>query len=172
MAKTVKTYLFCYDDHRHFSEEVKKRFTDQSKYVVMIFHNMEDFVTRLQKEKEHNFCKVALLGLQDNKENFETIDHLIIEIKKIDISTGIILIGPADKMDEIKKSIRANIDSYIPRNGNQILRIHNTVKKLISEHSLLLFRRKRNFSFYFLLVFLAAAVLYAVIAFFKAPHYY
>ena len=172
MAKVVKTYLFCFDDHRNFSEDVKKRFSDQSRYTVVIFHNMEDFVNHLIKEKAHNFCKVAILGLQDTKENFEIIENLTFRIKKIDMSTGIILVGPPDKMDEIKKSIRANIDSYIPRNANQILRIHNTVKKLISEHSLLLYRKRRNFSFYFLLVFLAAAALLAVIAFFRLPHYY
>jgi DNA-binding NarL/FixJ family response regulator len=172
MAKPVKTYLFCYDDHRNFSEDVKKRFSDQSKYTVVTFHNKDDYVNHLLKLKENNFCKVAILGLQDTKENFEIIDHLTVEIKKIDMSTGIILLGPPDKMEEIKKSIRMNIDSYIPRNANQVLRIHNTVKKLVSEHSLLIYRKKRNFSFYFLLIFLAAAIMFAVIAFFKLPLYF
>lgn len=172
MAKSVKTYLFCYDDHRNFSEDVKKRFSDQSKYNVMTFHNMDDYLNHLLKLKENNFCKVAILGLQDTKENFEIIDHLITEIKKIDMSTGIILLGPPDKMEEIKKAIRINIDSYIPRNANQILRIHNTVKKLVSEHSLLIYRKKRNFSFYFLLIFIAIAILLVVIALFKFPDYF
>jgi hypothetical protein len=172
MAKAVKTYLFCYDDHRNFSEEVKKRFSDQSRYTVVVFHNMDDFLSRLNNEKEHNFCKVAILGLQDTKENFEIIDHLIGEIKKIDRSTGIILLGPPDKIEEIKKAIRINIDSYIPRNANLILRIHNTVKKLISEHSLLLYRKRRNFSFYFLLIFVTAAILFAIFAYFKLPIYF
>lgn len=172
MTKAVKTYLYCYDDHRNFADDVKKRFSDQSRYIVLTFHNMDDFVNHLLKEKEHNFCKVAILGLQDTKENFEIIDHLTVEIKKIDRSTGIILLGPPDKMDEIKKAIRINIDSYIPRNANQILRIHNTVKKLMNEHSLLIYRKRRNFSFYFLLIFLAVAILLAVIAFFKVPIYF
>jgi hypothetical protein len=172
MSKSVTTYLFCYDDHRNFSEDVKKRFSDQSRYIVVTFHNLDDFLNHLLKQKEHNFCKVAILGLQDTRENFETIDHLIAEIKKIDISTGIILICPPDKMDEIKKAIRINIDSYIPRNANMVLRIHNTVKKLISEHSLLIYRKRRNFSFYFLLIFLAVAVLLAIAAYFKFPQYF
>jgi DNA-binding NarL/FixJ family response regulator len=172
MSKALKTYLFCYDDHRNFAEDVKKRFSDQSKYNVLIFHNMDDFRNMLIKEKDHNYCKVAILGLQDTKENFETIDHLTSEIKKNDRSTGIILLGPADKMDEIRRMIRINIDSYIPRNSNQILRIHNTVRKLISEHSLLIYRKKRNFSFYFLLIFLAAAALFAFVAFFRFPLYF
>jgi DNA-binding NarL/FixJ family response regulator len=172
MTKNVKTYLFCYDDHRNFSEDVKKRFSDKSKYTVISFHNLEDFTDHLEKQREHNFCKVAILGLQDNKENFEMIDHLTIDIKKIDVSTGIILLCPQDKIDEIKKTVRMNIDSYIPRNANQVLRIHNTVKKLISEHSLLLYRRRRNFSFYFLLGFLAVAILFAVFAYFRFPQYF
>jgi DNA-binding NarL/FixJ family response regulator len=172
MPKPVKTYLFCYDDHRNFSEDVKKRFTDQSKYSVVIFHNMEDFLNRLVIEKEHGFCKVAILGLQDTKENFEAIDHMTAEIKKTDVSTGIILLGPPDKMEEIKKTIRINIDSYIPRNANQVLRIHNTVKKLISEHSLMIYRKRRNFSFYFLMMSIAVAVLLTIIAYFKFPQYF
>jgi DNA-binding NarL/FixJ family response regulator len=172
MAKPVKTYLFCYDDHRNFSEEVKKRFSDPSKYTVLTFHNMDDFLNQLVKEKEHDFCKVAVLGLQDTKENFDIIDHLIVEIKKTDRSTGIILLGSPDKMDEIKKAIRTNIDSYIPRNANLVLRIHNTVKKLMSEHSLLIYRKRRNFSFYFLLISIAVAILLVIIALFKLPIYF
>lgn len=172
MPKVVKTYLFCYDDHRNFSEDVKKRFADKAKYIVISFHNLDDFLAHLEKQKEHNFCKVAILGLQDNKENYETIDHLTIEIKKIDSTTGIILLCPQDKIDEIKKTIRMNVDSYIPRNANQVLRIHNTIKKLISEHSLLLYRKRRNFSFYFLLGFVAVSILLAVIAYFRFPQYF
>jgi len=172
MAKQVKTYLFCYDDHRNFSEDVKKRFSDPSKYTVVTFHNMDDFKNQLIKEKEHNFCKVAVLGLQDTKENFDIIEHLTGEIKKIDRSTGIILLGPPDKMEEIKKAIRTNIDSYIPRNANQVLRIHNTVKKLMSEHSLLIYRKRRNFSFYFLLISIAIAIMLVVVALFKLPIYF
>jgi DNA-binding NarL/FixJ family response regulator len=172
MSKSVKTYLFCYDDHRNFSDDVKKRFSDKSKYTVVSFHNLDDFLDQLIEQKEHNFCKVAILGLQDNKDNFETIDHLTLEIKKIDSSTGIILLCPHDKLDEVKKTIRINIDSYIPRNANQVLRIHNTVKKLISEHSLLLYRKRRNLSFYFLLGFLVLSILLAVIAYFRFPQYF
>lgn len=172
MSKPVKTHLFCFDDHRNFSDEVRKQFPDQSRYTVKIFHNMDDLLNQLVREKDHNYCKVAILGLQDTKENFEIIDHLIVGIKKIDINTGIILLGPVDKMEEIKKAIRINIDSYIPRNSNQILRIHNTVKKLISEHSLLIYRKRRNFSFYFLLIFLALTIVFTLIAFLKLPIYF
>ena len=165
MAKTTNTHLFCLDDHKSFSEDVRKRFSDTSRYTVGVYHNREDFINHLIREKEHKFCKVVILGLHDSKENLEMIDHLTIEIKKIDPSTGIIILSPPEGIDEIKRSIRFNIDSYIPRNANTILRIHNTVKRLISEHSLVIFRRRRNFSFYILIAVSILSLLIAIISY-------
>jgi DNA-binding NarL/FixJ family response regulator len=172
MAQSAKTHIFCLDDHRSFSEDVKKRFADTSRYSVINFHNADDLIKNMAVEKEHNFCKVAIMGLHDSKENSEVIEHLIIEIKKIDSSTGIIVLAPPEKIDEVKKSIRFNVDSYISRNGNTVLRIHNTVKKLISEHSLLIFRKKRNISLLVLISFLILSVLFAVVAYFELPRFF
>lgn len=172
MAKATKTHLFCLDDHKSFSEDVKKRFSDTTRYIVSVCHNREDYIKHITKESEHNFCKVAILGVHDSKENLEMIDHLIIEIKKIDQTTGIIILSPPDKIDEVKKSTRFNVDSYIPRNANTILRIHNTVKKLMSEHSLLIFRKRRNFSFYILIIFLLISLLIAIISYFRLPLFF
>jgi DNA-binding NarL/FixJ family response regulator len=172
MAKANSTHLFCLDDHKSFSEDVKKRFSDTSRYTVGIYHNREDFINHLIREKEHKFCKVAILGLHDSKENLEMIDHLTIEIKKIDPSTGIIILSPPEGIDEIKRSIRFNIDSYIPRNANTILRIHNTVKRLNSEHNLRIFTKKRNFSLYILIGFFILAFLLTIVAYFRLPRFF
>jgi DNA-binding NarL/FixJ family response regulator len=172
MAKNVKTHLYCYDDHRGFSEDVRKRFTDQSRYTVVSFQTREEFINHLAAEKENNFCKVAILGLHDTKEQFEMIDQLTVEIKKIDPRTGLILLGPPDKMEVIRKTLKFNIDAYIPKNTNSILRIHNTVKKLISEHSIGIFRKKRNISIYILLGFLLLSALLIIAAYFRFPQYF
>jgi len=172
MAKNVKTHLYCYDDHRGFSEDVRKRFTDQSRYTVVSFQTREEFINHLAAEKENNFCKVAILGLHDTKEQFEMIDQLTVEIKKIDPRTGLILLGPPDKMEVIRKTLKFNIDAYIPKNTNSILRIHNTVKKLISEHSIGIFRKKRNISIYILLGFLLLSALLIIAAYFRLPQYF
>ncbi|MGA1978203.1 MAG: hypothetical protein ABSG89_10165, partial [Bacteroidales bacterium] len=52
------------------------------------------------------------------------------------------------------KIIKFNIDSYIIRNTNMILRLHNAVKKIISEHSIVLYKKRRNFALYVLSGFL------------------
>jgi DNA-binding NarL/FixJ family response regulator len=171
MAKNIKTHLFCYDDHRGFSEDVRKRFSDTARYKVISFQTREEFIDHLMEEKEHSFCKVAILGAHETKEQFEMIDQLTLEIKKIDQRTGLILLGPVDKMEEIKKTVKFNIDAYIPKNANSILRIHNTVKKLISEHSITIFRKRRNLTFYILLAFIAFSSLLFIIAYFRLPQY-
>lgn len=172
MAKPVLTYIFCLDDHRTFSEDVKKRFSDPSRYIVNISHNRDDLLKNLRQESDHHLCKVAIIGLNDTKENFEMADHLVAEIKKMDISTGVLILVPPEKLEEARKTIKINIDSHIPRNANSILRIHNIVKKLISQHSLLNYRKKRTISMYALISFILLSVIFALIAWLRLPMYF
>ena len=172
MPESVLTYIFCLDDHKGFSEELKKKFCDTSKYFVIVSHNREDFISQAERKKDDSFCKVAVLNLHESKENFEMADKMIATMKKLDPSTGIILVAPPDKMEDLKKVARSNVDSYIPRNDNTLLRIHNTVKKHISEHTLQICRRKRAISFYALLIFLIVSILFAVVARFRLPEYF
>jgi DNA-binding NarL/FixJ family response regulator len=172
MAKNIKTHLFCYDDHRGFSEDVRKRFNDQSRYMVISFPTREEFISCLRDEKEHNYCKVAILGLHETMEQYEMIDQLTLEIKKIDPATYLILLGPPEKMEVIKKTVKFNIDAYIPKNGNSILRIHNTVKKLISEHSIRIFRKRSNISVYILAGFIILSIILLIVARLRFPQYF
>jgi DNA-binding NarL/FixJ family response regulator len=172
MAKNTKTHIFCYDDHRGFAEDVRKRFSDETRYTVVSFQTREDFIDHLEAAKEHNYCKVAILGLHDTQEQFEMIDHLTKEIKEIDSHTGLILLGPPDKMEAIKKTVKFNVDAFIPKNTNSILRIHNAVKKLISEHGIGIFRKRSNISVYVLLGFILASVILLIVAYFRLPQYF
>jgi DNA-binding NarL/FixJ family response regulator len=172
MAKNIRTHIFCYDDHRGFSEDVRKKFNDAARYTVFSFQTREEFISRIEHEKEHSYCKVAILGLHDTIEQFEMIDQLTMEVKKTDPSIGLILVGPPDKMELIRKTVKFNIDAYIPKNGNAILRIHNAVKKLISENSIAIFRKKSNISVYFLVGFLILALISLIIAWFRFPEYF
>jgi hypothetical protein len=172
MAKKLITYIFCYDDHRSFSEDVRKRFADETRYSVVSFPTRDELISQMEAVRENNFCKIAILGLHDNKEQITMIDRMTVEIKKLDPATGLILIGPQDKMEEIKKTVRFNIDAFIPKNANSVLRIHNTVKKLISEHNIGIYRKRRNISLYVLLSFVLISALLVLIAYFRLPHYF
>jgi hypothetical protein len=151
---------------------VRNRFLDPERYTVISYPTSGELLKHLGEVKEHNFCKIAILGMHDAGEEIRLIDNLANEIKAADKRTGLILLCPAEKLEEIRSSISYNIDAYIPRNSNSILRIHNTVKKLISEHSIGIFTKKRNISLYILIGFVALSVLVTLIAFFRLPQYF
>lgn len=172
MRKSGPAYLFCLDEHRNFPEDIKKRFSDNSKYRIIQSSSHMDFLRRFHEEKEHRNCKVAILSIYEAQEQSLLTENLTREIKKTDPGTGVVLVYPADKTEVIKKSIKFNIDAFIPRNDNTVLRLHNAVKKLISEYNLEIYRRRRNLSLYFLLGFLILAAVMMVVTYIKYPVYF
>ena len=170
--KRTMTYLFCYDDHRNFTEDIRKRFCDAARYKVSSFHTILEFLRDFRSELGNNSCKVAIIGVPEAPDQTEIITDLISEIKKIDGKTGIILLIPPDKTDEVRKKVFFDVDAYIPRNINAVLRIHNTVKKLFSEHSISFYRKRRNISVYVLLAFLVIALIVIIYAKLKLPGYF
>jgi DNA-binding NarL/FixJ family response regulator len=172
MPAKLLTTLLCFDDHRTFTEDVRKRFSDPEQYEVVSFQTKQDFLKECEKEADNSSCKVAIIGVPDTKEQFQVIDEMTMEIKRIDPRTGLILLIPGDKMEDLKKVVRFNIDAYIPRNANTILRLHNAVKKIISEHSIVIFKKRRNLSLWFLLGFVILAALAILLAYFRFPKYF
>lgn len=172
MTAKLLTTLLCYDDHRTFTEDVRKRFSDAAQYEVLSFHTKQDFLNQCNKESENSSCKVAIIGVPDAKEQFQVIDEMTMEIKRIDQRTGLILLVPGDKMEDLKKVVRFNVDAYIPRNSNTILRLHNAVKKIISQHSIVVFKKRRNLSLWFLFGFLILSALIILVAYLRFPKYF
>lgn len=172
MAKSIKTHLFCFDDFRSFTEDVKKKFDDHSRYIIDSYQTKEELIRKFKIEKVSQSCKIAILGVHDNREQIEMAEQLVAEIIKTDPDTGIIILCSPEKTEEIKKNLKFNIDSYIPQNGNAILRIHNTVKKLFSEHYMKVYRKRRNRSLLVLLAFVILAGLAILVSFLKFPEYF
>lgn len=164
MSGKHRTHLICYDDFRWFSEDVRGRFDDTSRYNVISFVAVEEFMAYLERNKDHGYCKVAILGAHDTTEQFEMIGRLTNGIRKLDPRIGIILVCTPEKLDEIKKVIPANVDAYIPKNANAILRMHNAVKKQISEHGINNFRKRRNLSSWVLAGFVILFIVLIIIA--------
>jgi DNA-binding NarL/FixJ family response regulator len=172
MAGVKLTYLLCLDDHRNFTEEIRKRFSDESRYRIETFHDHRDLIARFRRGKEKNTCKIAIISVPDSTDQLVLTESLTLEIGKANASAGIILLVSPDKMDEARKAIRFNIDAYVPRNTNSVLRIHNAVKKLISEQNIIIFRKRRNLALYALTGFTIIVVLIVLITRLKLPQYY
>ena len=172
MSRTKTAQLICFDDHRIITEDMIKRFSDLSKYKVESSHNRQDFISTLEKLADSKSCKVALIVLTDSQEQIAETAKMTYEISKINQDTGIILIVPSGKMEEVRKSIKYNIDAYIIKNPNAILRIHNEVKKLVSEYNINIYRKRRNLSLSILAVSIFITLLAVVVAYFRLPMYF
>jgi hypothetical protein len=172
MPKMPVTKLICYDDHRSFSDDVRNRFSDKAQYEVVSFHTKQDFTDYFKRDTDGKACKIAIIGVPDTREQFESIDDLTMEIKRISHDTGLILVVPPDKMEDLRKTVRFNIDSYIPRNLNMVLRLHNAVKKIISEHHIKEFRLRRNISVWILAGFILLSAVTLIISFLRLPDYF
>ncbi|MGB8492461.1 MAG: hypothetical protein WCE64_15510, partial [Bacteroidales bacterium] len=151
MARTKQTYIFCLDEKRIFPEDVRKRFSDPAKYRVMSFSSKKDLINSFSGEAGHAFCSVAVLSVYDDASNGQMTEEIISEVSAVDPDAGLVIVYPEARGDEIRKQVRFNVDAYIPNNNNSIFRLHNIVKKLISERNLEIGRRRRNLSFYVLL---------------------
>lgn len=172
MRRSKITYLICYDDHRTFTEDVRKRFSDTAKYRVESFQTHEDFSGYMRKIREVKNCRVAIVVVPDKYETIDPIGAMTDEISRTDPDSGIILVVPADKMEEVRKVIKFNIDAYIARNTNAILRIHNEVKKLVSEHNIHIYRKRAHISLYILITFVILFIIAVIIAYFRLPVYF
>jgi DNA-binding NarL/FixJ family response regulator len=172
MVTIGKTSIFCFDDHKNFSDDIKKRFSDSSRYKVVQTTSRNDLLKFIKEEADTNSCKVAIIAIHDSKEHLEVADHLTVEIKDICPDIGIILLVQGDKIDDVKKAIRFNIESYIPRNDNSVLRIHNTIKKLISHRNLAINSKRRKISLYVLLAFILVSLIILIISYFRLPDFF
>lgn len=172
MPKTIKTNLYCFDDHRTFTEEIRKKFDDKQRYVIHSYSTRDDFISKLKLEHENNVCKIAIIGVHDSKEHYEMVEHLAVEIKKYDPNTGIIVICQPGKVEAATKTLKFNIDAFIPQNANSILRIHNAVKKLFSEHNIRIYRKRRNRSLAVLTAFVIFSILLWIMAYVRFPEFF
>jgi hypothetical protein len=168
----TRTYIFCHDDPRGFTDEVRKFFSEADKCRVISFQTSEELMGLIEKNKERKFSRITIIGVHDTQDHFQTIDKLTIEIKKIDTFNELVLICPPEKMNEIKKSVRFNIGAFIPKNSNSTIRLQNTLKKLISARNVVILRNRRNRSLYLLFAFLFASALTLVILYFLLPWYF
>ncbi|HOU95034.1 MAG TPA: hypothetical protein PLN06_00210 [Bacteroidales bacterium] len=173
MSKIHKTYIYCLDEYRAFSEDIRKRFSDSTRYNVSVFNNAEDIIKAFPDEKPGAGCRILIIGVYDSKESYNTAENLIEKIKKVNPETGIlIIVVNPDKTEDARRELRFNIDSFIPRNSSMVLRVHNAVKKLISEHNLVIYRRRRNISLVVLACGLILSLIIFIIARIKFPLYF
>jgi hypothetical protein len=109
--------------------------------------------------------------MNDNGDQVESVKELTDDIKTNNSATGVVVIYNTDKITDIKNLI-INADAWIPKNSNILLRIYNVVKRLESEHSIVIIKKRRNLSLYILLAFATLSAVAAILARIMFPNYF
>ncbi len=172
MGSTKPTYIYCLDEQRNFSEDVRRRFSDPAKYRVISFSSKQELIGSFSREAGHAFCRVVILSVYDEGGQSLLADEIFREISVLDRVAGLVIIFPEANGGEIRKRIGINPDALIPKNNNTILRLDNFIKKLMSERNLEISRKRRNLSIYVLLGFLVLSAVILLIAWLKPSVYF
>jgi len=130
------TYIFYLDNDRHFCEELRKSFSDPEKYRFFSSSSAADILRESNTVSRRTHCKVAIIQINEPGEQSSEMENFTRGLERSGKFTGLILVHPSERSEEIKKSIELSIDAYIQRNGSTIPRVHNAVHRLISDHML------------------------------------
>ncbi len=172
MAKTNRTNLICLDQHRSFADDLRMRFSDPLKYNIVNVSSSVDLVKYFENASEKTGINMAVIVIKDRDELSGQPEHLTLVIKRIDPRAGIFIICPGDRIDEIRKRLKFNIDAFVAKNDNANLRLHNAMKRHISSLNLEKRRQRRNTSFVVLVLFVFLAAAAIIFARLKFPHYF
>lgn len=166
------TYIFCLDNNRQFCDDLRKRFSDQAKYSFFSLSSPEDILRESAGIRKRRTSKVVLISINGSNLQLPEVESFTRDLKKADPYTGLIIVHTAERTEEIKKSIVFNIDAYIQKNGNAIPRVHNAVRKLISEHILRLARKRLRTALFATVAFLIFTGIFFLLASLLSPGNY
>jgi len=172
MARTNQLHLICYDEHRAYPEEMKKRFSDPVKYRISLVVSQKELLKQFEAETDKSKPKVAVMVLSELNDINENIKSVAREIKRSSPCAGVMLVCPGEKIEGLRKLSNLSFDDIIPKNDNSVLRLHNAVKKFVSAQSLDRMKKRRNISLIILFAFIFLATLGLIIARIRYPVYF
>ncbi len=172
MVDSEFTYLFCLDDKRSYSVEVKRRFNDASRYMVFVSQSRNELLNLVKEYIPRKGYKIAILPYYNLPDMSEPVQALAKEIQRISQGLSIVLLVHGDSPEETVQKSGIEAYSWVPASNNSILRIHNSVKKLISEKSLEVRTRRRKFAFRLFLAVLLVSLFGVVAAYLRFPQYF
>ncbi len=172
MAASKITQLICYDDHRNFTGDLKKKFSDETRYLVTSIHNTEQYIDYCEQIAKNNFCVIAIIGFTESVDKITFLNEFLEKVNNVMPDGGTILLVQSGNLQEVKDGISQSVDAVIPINNNTVLRIHNAVKRFISEYNIVIFKRRRNRALTAVMVFMAFMIAALFFFLFRYPVYF
>ena len=172
MVSREYTYLFCLDEKRNYSVEVKRRFNDTSRYGVLTSQSRHEFLNLVKEHRLSGALKVALLPYADTHDQNEPVKTIAADIRDVSPDIVIVLLVSGDSPEELMVKSGINPYAWVPATNNSVLRIHNLVKKLISEKNLTRKTKRMRWVLRLLIFFLIAGAGLILYCRFRFPQYF
>jgi hypothetical protein len=172
MVNPEYTYLFCLDEKKSYSVEVRRRFNDATRYEVLVSQSRHELLNLVKQYRQARGLKVALLPFADTSDQNEPVKTIAAEIEMVVPDIVIILLVSGEVPEELVAKSGINAYSWVPATNNSVLRIHNSVKKLISEENLTRKIKRKKRVLGVLMASVIAVLLLLLYSRFRFPQYF
>ena len=150
----------------------KRRFNDSTRYEVLASQSRHEFLNMVKQYRSGSSTKVALLPFADTHDQNDPVKTIATEIQAVSEDIIIILLVSGDSPDELVAKSGINPYAWVTATNNSVLRIHNVVKKLISEKNLTMKTKRIRRTGRILVGVIIAALLFLVYSIFRFPQYF
>jgi FixJ family two-component response regulator len=162
--------IYIIDGDEFFSKILKSKFETSTKYKVLLFSSGEDFLEHTIKNSiSKKSMPVIILdySLKTHK-NYDAKNGLDILkiIKELYPDIDVIMISGFEDTDIATTSMHYGATSFIKKNENSFLRVHNTIKYLISKKKLEKTKKQSHFARKFFLIMIITLIV-LLLFFFK-----
>lgn len=169
MKSILKTNIICFDEHRHFTAQIKNSFSDTDRYHIASFNNRQAFTDYCKKVKDDGTFNIAIIGLFEFGTDTEFFENLMAKIGEAAGEIHIIVIASPCKIEYYKDRAATEADVFIPYNSNAILRVRNAVQRMIAGYHVVRLEKCRNNSLSVMAVFLFVGGLLLLLVRLKWP---
>ena len=163
--KDVNIYIV--DDDRLLLKILEAQFKKASKYNIFSFTSGEDFLQYyISNPIKNKQSQIVLLDLNlgtnggKKKDGIDILKH----VKGISKDVNVIVLSGNITQIRVKKLERLGVVECIKKNENSFIRIHNTIKWIISNRAISDKRKQSKFTAY---IFLSILISMAIIGLFN-----
>jgi len=162
--------IIIIDGDEFFSKILKTKFESTASYKIMDFSSGEEFLENFIKSKlPKNSIPFIILdySLKENKGNGGKDGLEILKIiKELYPDIDVIMISVLEDIDIATTSMHYGATSFIKKNENSFLRIHNNIKYLISKRRLERTKKQSRLTRKIFLILIISLIL-VILFFFK-----
>lgn len=166
------TYLFCLDEKKSYFSEVNRRFNDADRYEVLTSHGRHEFLNMIRQYRQNRGFKVAILPFANTSDQYQPVKTIAAGIKTLIPDVVIILLVSGDAPEELVAKSGIEPYSWVPATNNSVLRIHNSVKKYISEENLSHKIKRKRKAFRVFVASVVLALLFLLFSMLRYPSFF